>query len=76
MLRPNKAPSALSYYVNRLLDWVALILFPSRKYLNLTLGAYTVIFAVGMAWYFANWLWAPAVVLSMIMSWMLFEWFF
>jgi hypothetical protein len=59
-----------------LLDWLALILFPSRKHINLTLGVYTVIIAVGMAWYFANWLWAPAVVLSMIMAWMLFEWFF
>jgi hypothetical protein len=62
--------------VHQLLDLLALILFPSRKHINLILGVYTVIIAVGLAWYFANWLWIPATILCMALAWMLLAWFF
>lgn len=60
-----------------LMDVIAMIVFPSRKYLNLTLAFYAVMIAVGMVWWSGNWLWAPGVLLcgafAYIMDRMMYE---
>lgn len=61
---------------DRVMDGIAVLVFPSQKYIHATLALYVLILAIGLVWYTSNWLWIPAVVLSMIMAWMIFEWFF
>jgi hypothetical protein len=60
--------------VDWLLDGMACLLFPSKKYLNHTLVIYTVLATVVVVWYTSNWLWVPAMALSMVFAWMLLEW--
>lgn len=59
---------------DRIMDRIALILFPSRKYVTPTLWFYTVVMAVGLSWYFGSWLWGLAVIASMLLVWIMLEW--
>jgi len=73
---------------NRTMDGVAMVFFPANKptrfrigthrlhSTDITIAIYTLLIGLGLAWYFENWLWFPATVLSMVMSWMLLTWFF
>jgi hypothetical protein len=57
------------------MDALAVVFFPSRKYLNSTLAVYTVAMAGGLSWYFQSWWWAVAVLASMLLAWIITEWF-
>jgi hypothetical protein len=58
-------------FYDQVVDALAAILFPSRKYTYAILAAYTVLLAGGLAWYFDDWLWLPAVGMSMALAWYL-----
>jgi hypothetical protein len=60
-------------FYDRVMDVIAIVLFPSQKYVYATLAGYTMLLAGGLAWYFDSWLWVPAVGLSMIMAWLMLE---
>jgi hypothetical protein len=78
--------ATLSRWWNDALDFIALCLFPANKPTRFRLGThqihsteitvaiYTLLIGVGLAWYFANWLWFPATVLCMALAWMMMEW--
>lgn len=59
---------------DRVMDGIAMILFPSRRYLNLTLACYLIGIAVGLVWFTGNWLWAPGVLLCAVFAWMMQKW--
>jgi len=65
----------MSRLYNQVLDVLAYILFPSAKYMYLTLIFYTVAMGIGLSLFTGVWLWLPAVVLCMVFAWMLWEWF-
>jgi hypothetical protein len=56
-------------FYDQAMDMLAAILFPSRKYTYAILTVYIVLLAGGLAWYFDNWLWVPAVGMTMILAW-------
>jgi hypothetical protein len=56
------------------MDFIALVLFPSCKYATAFLLVYTTLLAIGLVWYLDNWLWAPAVVGSMALAYIMTEW--
>lgn len=78
--------ATLSRLWNGALDFVALCLFPANKptrwivgnhrihSTEITVAIYTLLIGIGLAWYFAYWLWFPATVLSMVLAWMMMEW--
>jgi hypothetical protein len=60
-------------FYDQAMDALAAILFPSRKYVWVTLLAYTILLAGAFVWYFDNWLWVVAVGASMAMAWLALE---
>lgn len=57
-----------------LMDTIAIIIFPSRKYLHLTLLFYFALMAAALVWWSGNWLWAPAVLSCAALAWILDRW--
>jgi hypothetical protein len=60
-------------FYDQAMDVLAAILFPSRKYVWVTLVCYAILLAGGLAWYFDSWLWVPAVGISMLLAWYALE---
>jgi hypothetical protein len=56
-------------FYDQVMDALATILFPSQKYIYAILAGYAVLLAGGLAWYFDDWLWFPAVGMSMALAW-------
>jgi len=63
-------------WVDGMLNVMSIILFPSRNHTTATIIIYTLVIGIGLWIWLGSWLWLPATVLSMIMAWMLTEWFF
>lgn len=59
---------------DRAMDAIAMVLFPSRRYVTLTLALYFVLLAVGAVWLTGNWLWLIAVALCAAMAWIIDRW--
>ena len=60
-------------FTERVLDVLAMLLFPSRKYVTATLGLYAVLIGGGLALYSDNWLWLPATALCLALGWLIME---
>ena len=59
---------------DKVMDRIALVLFPSRRYAQVMLVAYVLLIAAGLVWYTSNWLWAPATLLCVALAWMVDRW--
>ena len=59
-------------FYDQIMDVLAAIVFPSRKYVTLTLIFYTALLAIGFSWYFDDWVWAPAVIAGMVLGAIMF----
>jgi hypothetical protein len=65
---------------DRTMDGIAMILFPANKptrfwigkhqlhSTDITIAIYTLLIGIGLAWFFANWLWFPGTLLCMAMA--------
>jgi len=82
-----KIPERIYRYYDQTMNGLAYVLFPPPKkigriagheitLIDLTIVAYTVAIGLGLSFYYWHWFWFVAVVLSMIMAWMMAEWFF
>jgi len=67
-----KIPIPASF--DRVMDFIAMIVFPSRRWITVTLIAYTLIIGIGLSLWLGSWLWFPGTVLCMLLAWMINEW--
>jgi len=71
-LDATKMKIPIPVWYDTIMDVIATIVFPSRKYVTLTLIFYTAALAIGLSWYFDNWIWAPAVIAGMVLGAIMF----